>query len=245
MAPISSFYGISSDSVSTLFSSVNKSSASGNTIGAGGILSDYYSIKNGSYKKLITAYYNKSDKAEPVKASSATSADSSGKIATVKSASDKLYAASDALVKKGASSVFARKDGEYNMDGIYEGVKKFVDAYNDAVKEGEGANSSSLKRAAGYITDTTKANIKNLAGIGITVNSDNSLSLNENIFKSSKVSDIQSMFNGAGSYGYSISAKASQMAYSAGMEAGKANTYTGAGRYDYNFSAGDIYDSMF
>lgn len=53
---MSTFFGINSSAVSTLFSSAS-SAKSGTT----DILSDYYSIRNGSYKKLLNAYYSIDD----------------------------------------------------------------------------------------------------------------------------------------------------------------------------------------
>ena len=46
--------------VSTLFSSLNTGSTSG-TSGLSSVLSDYGAIRNGSYGKLLKAYYNNVD----------------------------------------------------------------------------------------------------------------------------------------------------------------------------------------
>ena len=53
---MSTFYGISSDSVSTLFSSLG-----GGNSATGNILSTYAQIRNGSYLKLAKAYYAKEE----------------------------------------------------------------------------------------------------------------------------------------------------------------------------------------
>lgn len=240
------FYGISSDSVSTLFSSLNNSKTN-NMSSIGNMLSDYYSIKSGSYKKLLTAYYDKfgEDASPVVSRNNSTAADSTKLLASVKSASEDLYDSADALVDKGSSSVFAKKNGKYDMDAIYDGVKKFVDDYNEVIDNTEDARSKSIARTTDNMIDQTKFNEKKLAELGITIGKDDKLSINEEVFKASKVSDVKSMFNGAGSYAYLVSAKASQLTYNVNTEANRANTYTNNGRYNYNYSAGDIYDSLF
>ena len=51
--------GFDSSSISTLFSSLPGVKGSNNLMaGATSMLSDYYSIRNGSYHKLLKSYYN-------------------------------------------------------------------------------------------------------------------------------------------------------------------------------------------
>ena len=90
---MTTFYGISSDSVGTLFSSLSTSSKSSNTtsiFSSSNLLSDYYSIKNGSYKKLLNAYYAKygTESTSQAVASNTISKDSTTQLASIKSNSD-------------------------------------------------------------------------------------------------------------------------------------------------------------
>lgn len=241
----STFYGVTADSVGSLFSSTGSNSSG--TSGTGTILSDYYSIKNGSYKKLLTAYYKKLDSSDKQSSatSNSTSSDTTKTLTAIKSSADSLYASADKLLEQGSSSVFAKKDGKYDMDAIYDSVKKFVDDYNSVIENGAKSNTTSVLRTVSNMVEDTKSNSKNLANLGITIGSDNKLQIGEALFKKSDASDVKSMFNGAGSYGYTVLAKASQLNYNVNTEANKSNTYGNAGKYNYNYSAGDIYDSLF
>ena len=242
MAGISTnYFAQNSNSIGTLFSSLNTNSTSGTT----SLLSDYYSIRNGSYKKLLTAYYDKLDKGEVKSVSNSTSVDSSKTLAQIKSATSELSEATSDLLEKGSKSVFSKKDGEYDMDAIYNGVKNFVDSYNEVIEEGTKASSSSIERGTNNIISATSANAKNLAKLGIKIGTDDKLTIDEKAFKEAGGEAVKSMFNGAGSYAYNISAKASQLIYNVNTEANKSATYGSNGNYSYNYSAGDIYDSMF
>lgn len=243
MAGIStSYFASNSNSIGTLFSSLNTSNS---TSGTTSLLSDYYSIRNGSYKKLLTAYYDKLDKGEVASVSNSTSADSSKTLAQIKSATTELSEATSELLDKGSKSVFSKKDGEYDMDAIYNSVKGFVDSYNEVVKEGTKASSTSIERGVNNLINSTSANAKNLAKLGIKIGSDDTLTIDEKVFKEAGGEAVKSLFNGAGSYAYNIAAKTSQLTYNVNTEANKSATYGSNGSYSYNYSAGDIYDSMF
>ncbi|MBE5925754.1 MAG: hypothetical protein E7270_02160 [Lachnospiraceae bacterium] len=243
MAGISTnYFAQNSGSVGTLFSSLNTSSGVSSTTS---LLSDYYSIRNGSYKKLLTAYYDKLDKGEVESVSNSTSVDSTKTLAQIKSVTTDLSEATSDLLEKGSKSVFSKKDGEYDMNAIYDSVKNFVDSYNEVIEEGSKASSTSIERSTNNLINTTSANAKNLAKLGIKIGSDDKLTIDEKVFKESSAEAVKSMFNGAGSYAYNVAAKASQMMYNVNTEANKSATYGSSGSYSYNYSAGNIYDSMF
>ena len=251
---MSNYFGIGSGSVSTLFSSLSGSSVSNST---SSILSDYYSIKNGSYKKLLSAYYDKfgTDKTQSSSSTStSTSVDSTTQLAKVKNASGNLQESATNLLSKGSTSLFKTSDvkdengnvtKEYDMNKIYEGIKSFAGDYNTVLNTASKSNADSIKRAASGMVSTTKANSNLLKSVGITINSNNTISVDEEKLKKADVSTLKSIFNTSGSYGYAIATKASQMNAGAKFEAAKTNTYTSKGSYSSSVSTGDLYDSLF
>ena len=92
------------------------------------------------------------------------------------------------------------------------------------------------------MVNTTKANENLLNKVGITINEDNSLSLDKDTFKAANESTVKTLFNNTGSYGYSVSASASFINYKADTEALKANTYNTTGNYSSNYTSGSIFD---
>ena len=128
---------------SALFSGTSDSSSVGNT----NMLSDYAAIKNGSYGKLMKAYYAKQD-AEKLSGKG----DTSQKLTLMKTSADSLKKSADAL---NDSSLWEKKKikkkdektGEeievedYDWDKITKAVKSFVEDYNDVVKEAGESNT--------------------------------------------------------------------------------------------------------
>ncbi len=228
----------SGSDISSLFSGAS-SFSTGAVSGSSFSLADYSSIRNGSYGKVLKAYYAKQEKESTVKNSS-TSSDTAKTLAAVESKADSLKDSADALIKNGSKSVFAKKD----TNAVYNSVKSFADSYNALVKEAGDANSSSVLRETLNMTRVTAANSKMLSQAGITINKDNTLSVDEAAFKKADMNVVKSLFNGNGSYAYQVSAKASMIDYYAENEASKNSIYTGKGNYSKtDTSSGNILDA--
>lgn len=262
MATISSY---DSSSISTLFSSLNSKTSSstnsffGSTTDLLGInYSDYATIKSGSYYKLVKAYYSMdstdsdSSVSNALNKSTSTAKDTAAKLSSIEDDADKVNAAVDELMTKGTKSLFEKKTvtdekgnttEQYDTDAIYNAVKKFADSYNELVKDASSAKTSNISRAADSLISLTKSNEKLLNKIGITVDENNKLQIDEETFKKADMSTVKSLFNTTGSYGYQASAQASMIHYYAESEASKSNTYGSSGNYTYNYSTGEIYDT--
>lgn len=243
---------------SYLFQSMTTSR--GNSLGNLNFLSDYASIKNGSYGKLMKAYYAKdaADKTaskgkdtETKKNSISTAADSAKTLSEIEKAADAMKESADSLLVKGSKSVFRKKNEkatvseEYDTDAIYKAVSGFVTDYNDLLSKTSAASSKNLQSKADTLAAVTSANAKLLSRVGITVNSDSSLSLDEEAFKKSDMGTVKNLFGTIGAYGYKVSAQASMIDYTAAKESTKSNTYTANGTYSNVYSAGNILNSFF
>ena len=152
-------------------------------------LSDYAAIKNGSYGKLLKAYYAKQD-AE--KASSG--GDTVQKSTLMKSAADVLKKSADALnndelwekkkIKKKDEKTGEEIEVEdYDWEAITKAVKSFVEDYNDVVEQAGDSNSKDVLRNAVWMTGITESNENMLSKIGITVGKGNKLELDEEALK--------------------------------------------------------------
>lgn len=243
---------------SYLFQSMTTSR--GNSLGNLNFLSDYASIKNGSYGKLMKAYYAKdaADKTastgkdtETKKKSISTAADSAKTLSEIEKAADTMKESADSLLVKGSKSVFRKKNEkatvseEYDTDAIYKAVSGFVTDYNDLLSKTSAASSKNLQSKADTLAAVTSANAKLLSRVGITVNSDRSLSLDEEAFKKSDMGTVKNLFGTTGAYGYKVSAQASMIDYTAAKESTRSNTYTANGTYSNVYSAGNILNSFF
>lgn len=229
-------------------------------------LSDYASIKNGSYGKLMKAYYGKSDAKniqtdsvkEDKKNSISTAADSAKTLSGIEKAADGLKNSADALIDKGSKSVFNKKDvtvkdeygmestsKEYDKDAIYKAVSQFTEDYNKLLTQAGDSKTKSVMNRTASLVNMTQANKNLLSQVGITIKEDNTLSLNEEAFKKADMSTAKSLFNGNGSYAYQVSARASLIDFAASTESAKANTYTGKGNYSNPYTSGNMMDALF
>lgn len=231
---------------SYLFSGLNTSSGS-SSVGNLNFLSDYAAIKNGSYGKLMKAYYaetgtNKSQVNSIVKnKTNSTSADDTKTLAKVESSTEALKESADKLLAKDSKSVWAEED----MEKIYTAVNDLVKNYNSVLDSMDDVNSTSILSRAKNLTQNTALNEKLLAKVGITIGEGNELSVDKDTFMKADAATVKSLFNGNGSFAYRVSTYASFMNYAAEQEADKAATYTFDGSYGNTYSSGSLFDSLF
>ncbi len=248
--------------IGTLFSSMNNGNTYSGVNSMGSMLSDYSAIRNGSYGKLLKAYYNNVDNSavkstynNAVKNSNtSTAADSTATIKELQSTTDDLTSSAKDLYTTGSKSVFNKKSvtdengnttQQYDTEAIYKSVKSFVDDYNKVIEAADKSADSKVQNSVIGMINYTKMESNMLGKMGITVGSDYQMSIDENTFKKSDMSVAKSMFNGTGSYAYTIATKSAMTNSYADMEASRANTYNKYGNYGSTYNSGSIYNSYF
>lgn len=248
-----------SSSVSTLFSSLGSSKSTGS--GLFGInLSEYASIRSGSYGKLMRSYFSmdstkgtsKSDDStkntiEDLATTTSTSKDSTKTLAAIESDAKELTDSAKALYTRSNNKVFTKDSGgSYDTDKIYKAVKSFADDYNSMLDTAGKSSTNRISRSVSSMKNETSYNEKPLKEIGITVDEKTGrLSVDETTFKGADTEKVKSLFNGIGSYAYSVATKAAMTESYAKSEAAKSNTYTKNGTYNYNYNSGNIFTDMF
>lgn len=254
-----SYFGLTSSGASSLFGSLSGTSSISNTAS---FLSDYASIRNGSYTKLLKSYYNKIDSESNESTSSTNKTDSADKLTNAQLLSERdvaknLKSSAAKLLQTGEESLFNKKevkdeDGnvteEYDTDAIYSAVSDFVKNYNSTVEALGNSNTSSILNAGGRMVSLTSAMAKNLSKVGITVGLNNKLSLDEKKFKEADMNTVNTLFNGTGSYAYNISSSASSIVNSASSQLSRLNggLYTDTGAYGSSYAySGSLYSSFF
>lgn len=232
---------------SFLFSSMNGTGSTSSTSFDFATLS---SIKNGSYKKLLNAYYKKQSSGDST-SSSSVKGDTTSSTNKVNAASvrDQAASVSDSVDSLNKSSLWNKvektdesgnKTKEYDTDAIYKAVKSYVDDYNSLVGSTGNSSDNSVLRTAANMVNSTKVNKDILAKVGISIGKDNKLSIDEDAFKKADMSTVKSIFTGAGSYGKTVQANASMIYGSAVAQLAKisgSSTYGSTGSYSYISSA--------
>lgn len=184
------------------------------------LYSEWSSVKSGSYGKALKVYYS-GDTAASSKASSArTSAASSTKSRssnvldeilrerkyptlsnTAQKANSDLSEGISSL--SNSLSVLQNKNtykdsekGESAVDKVASALANYVSAYNDTVNASKKSTVTRAVQNISSIVNSSKANADKLAEIGITLNSDNTISFDKNKLASADLSKVQELFSG-------------------------------------------------
>lgn len=243
---------------SFLFSGL--SSSASNAV-SGNWLADYASIKNGSYGKLMKAYYAKDSGDSKTAASYITNRTTSTEaqktaLAKVETTTDALKESADVLLATGKKDLFTQKDiitkdengvetsaKGYDIDAIYSAVNSFVTNYNSVMSAVDDVNDTTVNNRAESLGNATIANSKQLAKIGITMKNDGTLSLDKDAFMKVDMSAVKNLFQGNGSYGYRVSAQSSMINFAADHASTRTSMYTGTAGYTGLYNAGNLFSS--
>lgn len=215
--------GNSSQDYSYLFQGLSSSSSSSNL----NFLSDYASIKNGSYGKLMKAYYS-SDQSYSTSSSGKTSSTSGSGILEkvleakknpkvskeVKEANENLTAGlsnmkSSVSALQNSKTYTASENGVSAADKVASALKDFVSDYNDVVKASKDSTLTNKTAYVANMMNATDANEDKLKEIGITINYDGTLYFNEDKFKTTDISKVQDLFSSSDimSYGSVVASR--------------------------------------
>lgn len=139
---------------------------------------------------------------------------------------DSKSLASDALYAK-----IKDKNGKetYDIDKIFSIAKSFVNNYNGMFEAAKSSTNSGVASNLSYIKEKTEKNKEALAQFGISLDSNNKMKIDEDIFKKSDMSDVQKFFK---DYGSSVATNASLVDHYLTSMAKNANGYTSAGAYN-------------
>jgi len=197
--------------------------------GSGGMgnlnfLSDYASIKNGSYAKLMKTYYGTAQSSSAAASKKSSSGNILDKILDEKKNPkvSKEAQEANANLTTGLSSLKSsvaalQKDGTYTdtangksaADKVVSAMKAFVSDYNNVVS---AAKNSTLANKTAYVANmmnSTATNADKLAEIGVSINGNGTLELNEAKLKEAGASKVQDLFSSDNimSYGSMIASR--------------------------------------
>lgn len=204
-----------SSGLNDTYSALLGGGAGSGEVGGASLLSDYASIKNGSYGKMMKSYYAKVKDAEAEEETSKSGSKTKEKDAASASAARKFY--------ETATGMNALDYSADNIDELYDKVSAFVKDYNSMMKAASKSNNSEVKAQANALNDYTYQNYKLFAKVGITMNADRTLSIDEDTFKkvnektgSTNVPTLTTLFKGIGSFADKAADRASTIYRKAG-----------------------------
>ena len=233
---------------SFLFNNNNSSAGSSANIFNSIDLSEYNSIKTGTYGKLLKSYYAQMDDdsskevkdTDNKKKTTASEDSASKKLTEVSTNASSLADSAEKLITKGSNSLFRNKE----VDSIYNAVNDFADKYNSFLKSMKNSDSDKVEKEISGLTNLVSGYKNSLQEVGISIQDDNTFSVDEQAFKASDMDKVKNLFNGNTSFTYVVSTKASIIGTTANNEANAMKNYTSAGNYDKSFSTGNLLDSL-
>lgn len=238
-------YNVSStNNLNTLFGT-----ASTNTL-----LSDYASIRNGSYSKLLKSYYSSDSKKTSGDDNNATTT-ASDKIntTTIRNEAKELGEAADVLLNTAkGKNLFEMKEikaedgtvtNDYDRDAIYKAVADFADKYNKLIDSADDTENTGILRTTANMVGYMKANTRLLDKSGITIGADNKLTINPDKFNKADMSALKTLFSGSYSVASKVDSSASKI-YNQSVSALASmenSLYSQSGKYLYTGSTYNKY----
>lgn len=234
--------------ISNLYNSIFGIGSSNNGGSSYG-LNDLAMIRNGSYGKLMKAYYatEGAGKTDSCKTDTETKEEQT-KLVNVKSQAASLNNSLEDLRSKSlyeATGTDENGKNTYDQDKITKSVKDFVDKYNAYVKSSSDVDSVSILKKSVNIVGFTAKNATMLSKIGITIGENNQLTVNEDKLKNASVHDVSSLFQGSGSYGdavQNLARQSYQLANSQAYQRSNGSSYTYSGGYSALGGANGVLD---
>ncbi len=228
-------------------------SASGGSLGNLNFISDYASIKNGSYGKLMKAYYGAGQSStSSVGSTAASSGEKSGRTRTSNVLERILEEKKNPKVSKETQEANAklttglsdlktslstlRKDGTYTdtangrsaADKVVSAVKAYVSDYNNVVSAAKGSTLTNKTAYVANMMSSSAANADKLSEIGISVNSNGTIELDEGTLKKAGIDKVQELFSAKDitSYGSTVASRLQFAGSVSGTGSASGNTET-------------------
>lgn len=120
-----------------------------------------------------------------------------------------------------------------NKNNIFDALSGFVKDYNELIKKSSESENSNVIKQTDYLKDLISGNKSAFAKMGITVGSDKTLSIDEEKFKASDMSNVKDLFSGAYSFAEKMTDRVNQIyRYATQGESLNTQTYTSQGGYN-------------
>lgn len=220
-------------SINSIFSNSSSTSdfiaASLGTSSVGNIIGEHKSIQNGSYYKLLKAYY---------------ASDSKSEAQEKKDTQNKKIAAVAGSLQTDSQTLQNLDFDTASEEAIEKAVTSFVDSYNSVITSSSSNDSTNktVLRNALWTTNLTNAYEDVLSKVGIKVEKDNTLSLDKESLKNASKSSLKLLFHGTLSYASKVQCKAGAI-LNASSSNSKSATYTKTGTYT-NSSTSNVVDTL-
>ncbi len=234
--------------LSTLFSSLNNNNSQTGIGDLSNLLSEYNSIRNGSYAKLAKQYYNGTDKTSNKLFNGYEKEEASvGKIKDNEKITENKSLISDVSTFKKALSAVKNDDTlfekktitdekgdskeDYDYDKIYDKLSSFAKSYNAVLEAGGDSESQTVLRNTLSMTYTVDTSRKQLESIGFEIGSDNTLSISKDAMMKGNMDTAKYLFGGTSNFTRQLETLSTNVASQAASDVYSLGGYTSTGAY--------------
>lgn len=196
----------------------SKNTASAGSFLSSNALGDWGLMRSGVYTKMLKSYYEKVNGTDTDSKTGTNSYQSeiAGKLDALQSNSSTNVLSSvksnSTELSKAADKLKETKYDTVNRDDLYQSVKSLTDSYNTVLSSTAKSDLTSITQSAEWMKNDVKASQSLLKKVGITIGSDNRLSVDKEAFASADLSDIKSLFEGNSSWASRLSQRATGLA---------------------------------
>lgn len=231
--------GDTSNYMNSFFSGLNS------TDNTSSFLTDWYSVRNGSYYKVAKKYYSENGS----QTGKNTSVSDEKQLELVKNSAEASVNAISKLMDDSLYTKVKKTDDEgnvtydYDRDAIMSNVKSFVEKYNSLIEDtGELDDKTVLKNGVRLVNQTDVYGAA-LGRVGINIKEDNTLELDEDVFKEADMVEVKSLFTGNVSFATNMQTKFLQI-YSNASGNNKNSNYFYNSSGNYKKSVANMFDSV-
>ncbi len=220
-------------------SSQNKSNDIFSALGSN-TFSDLSMIKSGTYKKLLSAYYEKYGRSGSGDSNDAVSTEISNLSRVSSNASD----LKDSVSRLRKIDFSKEENGESSLAA----AKDFAENYNALIDNSVNVNRQGVLKDTLSLVNYMKKNSGMLNELGMKLGTDNKITFDEDKWKNAYSTSKSSMFNGVGSFGYQAAYKIGKIGSASAAGTGRytpASTYNGAGKYNAPNNTAQLFNALF
>ena len=236
----------------TSWNNINVGSLFGTQSGIGGMLSDYNTIRSGSYKKLLKSYYGSAEKLSGT--STAKTSNVIDKILEekrnpqVSAEQTKTNALLDSSVSNLKSSLgtLSKEKSYEDPAEVKTALKNFVTAYNGAIEKSKKSTNHAISSNLAAAKEVVEEHADELKEIGISVSKDGKLTLDTKKLENLDTTKVKNLFDtkDALGFGSKLNSRISRASYYTTGSATAAKNDTNTVLNETKTSAKDLKSSI-
>ena len=163
---------------------------------------------------------------------------------TSKTAKDAASATAASTLYRSIEKLGAASVSNSDKDSAYDLFSALVKDYNDLIKKTKDSENSNVIKQADYLKSLVSSNKSAFSRMGVTVNSDKTLAIDEDKFKESDMGNVKNLFTGAYSFAEKMTDRVNQIyRYATQGKSLSTQTYTSQGSYSAA-NAGSTVDTV-